>query len=76
MTSLWVNENKPTKQKFAWQEGYGGFSYGHSQLPMIIKYIENQEEHYKKKIFLDEHKAFLKLFEVDFDEKYIFRESE
>ena len=76
MTSLWINENKLTKQKFAWQEGYGAFSYGQSQLPMIIKYIENQEEHHRKKTFLDEYKSFLKLFEVDFDEKYIFKEPE
>ena len=76
MTSLWVNENKLTKQKFAWQEGYAAFSYGQSQLPMIIKYIENQEEHHKKKTFLDEYKAFLRLFEVEFDEKYIFKEPE
>ena len=45
MTSLWINENKLTKGKFAWQEGYAAFSYGQSQLPTIIKYIENQEEH-------------------------------
>ena len=76
MTSLWINENKLTKQKFAWQEGYGAFSYGQSQLPMIIKYIENQEEHHRKKTFLDEYKSFLKLFEVDFNEKYIFKEPE
>ena len=76
MTSLWINENKLTKQKFAWQEGYGAFSYGQSQLPMIIKYIENQEEHHRKKSFLDEYKSFLKLFEVDFNEKYIFKEPE
>ena len=76
MTSLWINENKLTKQKFTWQEGYGAFSYGQSQLPMIIKYIENQEEHHRKKSFLDEYKSFLKLFEVDFNEKYIFKEPE
>jgi len=75
MSSLWVNENKLTKQKFAWQEGYGAFSYGHSQLSTTIKYIENQEEHHKKRTFLDEYKEFLKLFEIDFDEKYIFKEA-
>lgn len=76
MTSLWINENKLTGQKFAWQEGYGAFSYGQSQLPTIIKYIENQEEHHKKKTFREEYMAFLRLFEIEFDEKYIFKEIE
>ncbi|WP_064197419.1 MULTISPECIES: IS200/IS605 family transposase [Emticicia] len=76
MTSLWINENKLTKSKFAWQEGYAAFSYGQSQLPIIIKYIENQEEHHRKRTFLEEYKEFLNLFEVSFDEKYIFKEPE
>ncbi|MFN4146294.1 MAG: IS200/IS605 family transposase [Runella sp.] len=76
MSSIWVNENKLTKQKFAWQEGFGAFSYGHSQLPSIIKYIEHQEEHHKKRTFIEEYKSFLKLFEIDFDEKYLFKEAE
>lgn len=76
MSSLWVNENKLTNQKFAWQEGFGGFSYGHSQLSTIIKYIENQEEHHRKRSFMDEYKEFLKLFEIDFDEKYLFKDVE
>ncbi len=76
MTSLWVNENKLTKGKFAWQEGYGAFSYGQSQLPTIIKYIDNQEEHHKKSTFLEEYKGFLNVFEIEFDEKYIFKDPE
>lgn len=76
MTSLWINENKLTKGKFAWQEGYAAFSYGQSQLPTIIKYIENQEEHHRKRTFLEEYKEFLNLFEIEFDEKYIFKDPE
>ena len=76
MSSLWANENRLTNQKFAWQEGFGAFSYGHSQLSTIIKYIENQEEHHKKRSFIEEYKAFLKLFEIDFNEKYLFKDVE
>lgn len=74
MSSLWINERKLTPSKFAWQEGYGAFSYGHSQLKTIIRYIEQQEVHHQKRTFLEEYRAFLELFEVEFDEKYIFKE--
>ena len=72
-TSLWINENNFTKGRFEWQEGYGAFSYSKSQLKDVIKYIENQKEHHKKTSFIDEFKTFLKIFEVSFEEKYIFR---
>ncbi|PIY08196.1 MAG: transposase [Flexibacter sp. CG_4_10_14_3_um_filter_32_15] len=75
-SSLWINERKLCKGKFAWQEGYGAFSYGHSQLPQIIEYIKEQENHHQKRSFLEEYQSFLKLFEVDFEEKYIFKEME
>ncbi|MCU0392020.1 MAG: IS200/IS605 family transposase [Thermoflexibacter sp.] len=75
-SSLWINEKRLIKGKFAWQEGYGAFSYGQSQLPDIVDYIKNQEEHHKKRTFLEEYKGFLKLFEIDFDERYIFKEPE
>jgi putative transposase len=61
---------------FAWQEGYGAFSYSKSQVPNVISYIQNQEMHHKKQTFLDEYKKFLTAFEVKWDEKYIFNELE
>ncbi|MFC0776052.1 IS200/IS605 family transposase [Terrimonas alba] len=70
----WINHNKLTKEKFAWQGGYGAFSYAKSQLPRVISYIQNQEIHHKKQTFLDEYRAFLKAFEVEYDEQYIFNE--
>jgi REP element-mobilizing transposase RayT len=76
MSSLWINERKFCKGKFAWQEGYGAFSYGQSQLPQIIEYIKEQEKHHQKRTFLEEYKEFLQLFDVDFEEKYIFKELE
>jgi putative transposase len=75
-SSKWINDNNLSAGKFQWQEGYGAFSYNKSLLPKLIEYIKNQEEHHKQKTFLEEYKEFLKAFEIDFDEKYIFRELE
>ena len=73
-SSSWVNDNKFTKGKFNWQEGYGAFSYSRSHLPDVIKYIENQELHHKKKTFIEEYKELLEKFEIIYDERYIFKE--
>ena len=73
-SSQWINEKNFLKIKFEWQEGYGAFSYGKSQLNDVITYIENQEEHHKRQTFTEEYRKFLKKFEIDFDEKYIFKE--
>ena len=74
LSSKWINENNLTKTKFKWQSGYGAFSYSESALKNVVKYIENQEEHHKKKTFLNEYKLFLEKFNVDFKEEYIFLE--
>lgn len=73
-SSKWINENKLVRGKFSWQEGFGAFSYSHSHLSNVIEYIKNQEEHHRKLTFLEEYKSFLEKFEIDFDEKYIFKE--
>ncbi|MEQ8808908.1 MAG: IS200/IS605 family transposase [Imperialibacter sp.] len=75
-SSKWINDNKLTKRKFAWQEGYGAFSYSKSHVPNVIRYIHNQEERHRKKSFLEEYEEFLKKFEVDYDRRYIFKEPE
>jgi len=72
-SSKWINERKFVSSKFSWQEGYGAFSYGKSQLPQIIQYIEKQQEHHQKKTFIQEYKAFLDAFDVEYDERYIFK---
>jgi len=72
-SSIWINQNNLVKGKFTWQEGFGAFSYGKSQVPRIIKYIDNQQIHHKKRTFQEEYLAFLKVFEVDYDERYIFK---
>ena len=67
-----INDNNLTKHKFSWQEGYGAFSYSHSSLDNVIKYIMNQKEHHKTKSFKDEYIEILNKFSVEYDEKYLF----
>lgn len=72
-SSDWINRKRLSRGKFAWQEGYGAFSYGHSQLDMIIRYIQNQERHHKRRSFRDEYLTLLKKFEIEFREEYVFK---
>jgi putative transposase len=67
-----VNENRFTKFRFGWQEGFGAFSYSHSQLDDVIAYIMNQKEHHRKKTFKEEYTDFLKKFKVEYDEQFLF----
>ena len=70
-SSKWINERKFVKGKFNWQEGFGAFSYSHSQIDQVVKYINNQESHHKKQKFVDEYREILNRFEITFDEKYL-----
>jgi putative transposase len=72
-SSDFINRKKWVRGRFSWQEGYGAFSYGHSQLDTIIRYIQNQEQHHRRRTFKDEYLTWLKKFEVPFEEKYIFQ---
>lgn len=71
-SSNFINEQKFLKGKFSWQEGYGVFSYSHSHIKNVYQYIENQEEHHKKKTFKEEYIDFLQKFEIEFNEKNLF----
>ena len=71
-SSKFINDQKLLPAKFAWQEGYGAFSYGQSQIDAVYKYIQNQEQHHKQKSFREEYVALLQRFEIEFDEKYLF----
>ena len=75
-STLWINQNKFVKGKFSWQQGFGVFSYGKSQLSTIVKYIENQKQHHTKKTFLGEYIHFLNAYEIEFDPRYIFKSIE
>jgi putative transposase len=71
-SSTYVNKNKWVRGKFSWQEGYGAFSYGHSQLDTIIRYIQNQETHHKRRSFKNEYLTLLRKFDIAFEDKYVF----
>ncbi|MDR0792117.1 MAG: IS200/IS605 family transposase, partial [Chitinophagaceae bacterium] len=71
-SSNFINEQKFLKGKFSWQEGYGAFSYAHSQIDNVYQYIANQEEHHRTRTFKEEYLDFLQKFEVEYDEKYLF----
>jgi putative transposase len=68
-----VNKNRWVHGKFSWQEGYGAFSYGHSQLNTIVRYIQNQEQHHSRRSFENEYLSLLRKFDIAFDEKYVFQ---
>lgn len=67
-----INENKFTKQRFNWQEGYGAFSYSASDIDNVFNYIKNQKEHHKKQSFKTEYLNVLKDFQIEFKEEYLF----
>lgn len=73
-SSKFINDHHFTHQKFCWQEGFGAFSYSKSHVSEVIRYIQNQEQHHLKQTFLKEYVAFLTAFEIEYDERYIFRE--
>ena len=73
-SSKYINDHSLTPQHFEWQDGYGVFSYSQSQVDRVYKYIQNQEEHHKKKTFRNEYLEFLKKFKVEYDEQYIFHD--
>jgi REP element-mobilizing transposase RayT len=73
-SSKWIKDKKFCNSPFAWQEGYGAFSYSRSHVPEVIRYIQNQEAHHQKETFLDEYRKMLNAFEIEYDEQYTFKE--
>ncbi len=72
-TNTFINDNGFSPFRFQWQEGYGAFSYSHSALNNVVSYIQNQKEHHKSKSFKDEYVSFLKKYQIDFKEDYLFQ---
>ena len=72
LSSKFINDNQFLKHKFEWQSGYGAFSYARSAFDNVIRYIDNQQEHHKKKTFKEEYIEFLNKFEVEFKDEYLF----
>jgi len=73
VSSGFINSNKWLRNKFNWQEGFGAFSYSRTHIDRLCKYIQNQEKHHAKTTFKEEYIRILKKFEVDYDEKYLFK---
>ena len=68
-----INRQRWVLGRFCWQEGFGAFSYGHSQLSGIINYIRNQERHHARRSFSEEYVRFLQKYEIEHDERYLFK---
>jgi|ERR1043166_1225946 REP element-mobilizing transposase RayT len=68
-----INKGKWIHGRFSWQEGYGAFSYGHSQLNTIVRYIQNQKKHHSRRTFQAEYLGLLRKFDIAFEEKYVFQ---
>ena len=71
-SSNFINNQNWLSNKFSWQEGYGAFSYAHSQIENVYSYIKNQEEHHREKSFKDEYNEFLNNFKIEHDKNYLF----
>jgi putative transposase len=70
-SSKWIHETFPRSRTFAWQEGYGAFSVGISQVDRTIAYIQRQAEHHRKTTFQEEFLAFLKKHGIEWDERFV-----
>jgi REP element-mobilizing transposase RayT len=70
-SSLWLKTKDPSLSEFSWQNGYGVFSIGFSQLPTVRDYIAHQEEHHQRITFQDEFRQLLTKYEIEFDERYV-----
>lgn len=72
-SSKWINAKGLVRGKFSWQSGYGAFSYSKDQVARVVKYIQEQEKHHSKRSFLEEYEELLKIHEVEYDQRYIFK---
>ena len=69
-SSAWMKQHVP---HFAWQEGYGAFAFTEKDLPRLLKYVQNQEEHHRKASFQDELRAILSEEGLEWDERYVWQ---
>lgn len=70
-SSVWIKDHGSQHAEFSWQAGYGVFLLGASQLDVLIRYIDGQEEHHRTKSFQEEYRAFLEKYGVAYDERYV-----
>jgi putative transposase len=72
-SSRFINQKRWVGGRFAWQEGFGAFSYSRSQIDAVIRYIQNQQRYHARQTFREEYLQFLRKFQVDYNERYIFK---
>jgi putative transposase len=70
-SSKWIKPKGAAFAEFHWQAGYGAFSVSQSNAAAVAQYIRNQEEHHRKLTFQEEYRRFLKRYQVDYDERYV-----
>ena len=70
-SSRWIKVLTPIYEHFAWQGGYAVFSVSQSQINKVLDYVGNQIEHHKEQSFRDEYLAFLRLYNVEYDDRYV-----
>ena len=74
-SSRWIKDFDPVYYRFfAWQGGYAAYSISQSVVDKTLQYIDNQKEHHARHSFAEEYKAFLDLYKVEYDEKFVFRD--
>jgi REP element-mobilizing transposase RayT len=71
-SNAWIKREMLSRSYFAWQTGYGAFTYSHEQIDTVVKYILSQEEHHKKKLFREEYLEMLIKNEIEFKDEYVF----
>lgn len=67
----WMHTKGDSYKDFAWQDGYGAFSIGCSQMESVIDYIDRQKEHHEKLTFQEEYKLVLQKYNIEYEEKYV-----
>ena len=70
-SSRWIKTKDSRYEKFAWQNGYGAFSVSSSQKDSVLRYINGQKEHHKTVTFKEEFVTFLKKYNIQYDERYL-----
>jgi REP element-mobilizing transposase RayT len=70
-SSKWIHEEFAALHDFAWQDGYGAFTVSKSNLPEVIRYIQHQREHHQKRTFQEEYLEFLRKYEIQYDERFV-----
>ena len=70
-SSKWIKTKGLEFGEFHWQAGYGAFSVSQSNAAAVVRYIQDQEEHHQKTTFQEEYRRFLKMYQILYDEKYV-----